>query len=31
LFLAYLLTRHGMRTAFSQFHIKPAGVQEARK
>ncbi|OJU05944.1 MAG: hypothetical protein BGN83_01620 [Rhizobium sp. 63-7] len=30
-FLAYLLTRHGMRTAFSQFHIKPAGVQEARK
>ncbi|CAN7286246.1 hypothetical protein LJR030_002566 [Rhizobium sp. LjRoot30] len=30
-FLSYLLTRHGMRTAFSQFHIKSATAQEARK
>lgn len=30
-FLAYLLTRHGLRTAFSQFHIKPAPGREAAK
>ncbi|MCB1444892.1 MAG: hypothetical protein KDJ87_03565 [Rhizobiaceae bacterium] len=30
-FLAYLLTRHGLRTAFSQFHIKPASGREAAR
>jgi hypothetical protein len=30
-FLAYLLTRHGLRTAFSRFHIKPASDREAGK
>lgn len=28
-FLAYLLTRYGMRTAFSRFHIKPVSGREA--
>lgn len=30
-FLAYLLTRHGLKTAFSQFHIKTASPGEAAK
>ncbi len=30
-FLAYLLTRHGLCNAFSQFHIKPASEREAAK
>ncbi len=30
-FLAYLLTRHGMRNAFSQFHIKTASGRETVK
>lgn len=30
-FLAYLLTRHGMRTAFSQFHVRPVSTREAAK
>lgn len=30
-FLAYLLTRHGLRNAFSQFHIKPASERETTK
>lgn len=30
-FLAYLLTRHGLRNAFSQFHIKSASEREATK
>lgn len=27
-FLAYLATRHGLRGAFSQFHIKPTSAHE---
>lgn len=27
-FLAYLFTRHGLRGAFSRFHIKPMGERE---
>lgn len=27
-FLAYLTTRHGLRGAFSQFHIRPGGTEE---
>lgn len=30
-FLAYLLTRHGLRGAFSRFHIKPVTEGEPRK
>ncbi len=28
-FLAYLATRHGLRGAFSQFHIKPTQAEKA--
>jgi hypothetical protein len=30
-FLAYLLTRHGLRGAFSRFHIKPMTEREPGK
>lgn len=30
-FLIYLLTRHGLRTAFSRFHIKPASERDTTK
>ena len=30
-FLAYLMTRHGLRGAFSSFHIKTAASQEGAK
>jgi hypothetical protein len=29
-FLAYLTTRHGLRGAFSRFHIHPGGVEKRR-